>query len=436
MKKTTYTILLLLLLAGAFWAGSLSSHREVATPHAGSAAPTADLPPGSARGQGETTSGDGNSAVTPPGAVRISADKQQLIGVKVSAVEKTAGTQTLRLFGRVAPDEARVYKLSAGIDGYIREVSSATTGSRVKKDELLAKFSAPNAASAIQTYILNVGAADRFGKSAAEGSPEAQSLPAANANVQLRVQQLQNLGMSLSQMEEIKRTRQVPDTINILAPADGFVLSRNVSPGQKFERGAEWYRVADLSRVWILADVFENDAHYLRPGVPAQVLLPNQQRTLQAKVAEVLPQFDGTTRTLKVRLEAANPDFVLRPDMFVDVALPVTLASAIAIPVDAVLDSGLKKTVFVDHGGGVFEPRQVETGWRFGDRVEITNGLTPGERIVVSGTFLLDSESRLKPAAASGGAGATAPGASRDGGAAAAHSEGGQDQPAHGHSGH
>jgi membrane fusion protein, copper/silver efflux system len=400
MKKATYTILLLLLLVGAFLAGSLSRRQGVATPPAGGNAPPSGVPPESAQGQGEMASPGGNAAVTAPGTVRISTDKQQLIGVKVSPVEKTAGTRALRLFGRVIADEARVYRLNAGIDGYIKEVSPATTGSRVKKDELLATFSAPNAASAIQTYILNVGAVDRFKQSAATGSAEGQSLPAANANVQLRVQQLQNIGMSLQQMEEIKRTREIPDSIKILAPVDGFVLVRNVSPGQKFERGAEWYRIADLSRVWILADVFENDAHYLRPGAPAQVSLPSQQTVFPAKVAQVLPQFDGATRTLKVRLEAANPGYVLRPDMFVDVALPVALASAIAIPADAVLDSGLKKTVFVDHGGGVFEPRQVETGWRFGDRVEITKGLTPGERIVISGTFLLDSESRLKPAPA------------------------------------
>ena len=317
--------------------------------------------------------------MTPAGTVRISADKQQLIGVKVSAVQKTAGIYTLRLFGRVAPDEARIYKLNAGMEGYIREVAPPTTGSRVKKDDLLATFSAPNSASIIQTYILNAGAVDRFKQSAADGSAEAQSLPAANANIQLRVQQLQNLGMSLRQVEEIKRTREIPDTIKILAPADGFVLARNVSPGQKFDRGAEWYRIADLSRVWILADVFENDAHYLRPGASAQVSLSNQRTTLPARIAEILPQFDAATRTLKVRLEAANPGYVLRPDMFVDVALPVALAAAIAIPVDAVLDSGLKKTVFVDHGGGVFEPRQVETGWRFGDRVEIEMSMTaPG----------------------------------------------------------
>ena len=117
-------------------------------------------------------------------------------------------------------------------------------------------------------------------------------------------------------------------------------------------------------------------------------------------VSKVLPQFDPVSRTLKVRLELDNPGYVLRPDMFVDVEFPVTLPPALTVPSDAVLDSGLKKTVFVDRGNGFFEPRQVETGWRFGDRVEITKGLMAGEQIVISGNFLIDSESRMKMAAA------------------------------------
>ncbi len=336
----------------------------------------------------------------PSGSAPIGPGKQQLIGVTVSPVEKVSGTRTLRLFGRVVPEEGRVYRLNAGIDGFIRDVSAVTTGSQVRKNQLLATFSAPLAAQIIQTYILNLGASDRFRQSASEGLPEADSVPAANANVQYRADQVLNLGMSALQMDEIRQTRQVPSEIKIVSPADGFVLSRNVSPGLKFDRGAEWYRIADLSRVWVLADVFENEAHDLRTGVRAQVSLPTERKTLGARVAEVLPQFDAATRTLKVRLETDNPGYVLRPDMFVDVELPVPFPPTITVPVDSVLDSGLRRTVFVERGEGVYEPRQVETGWRFGDRVEIVKGLTPGERIVVSGTFFLDSESRMKAASA------------------------------------
>jgi Cu(I)/Ag(I) efflux system membrane fusion protein len=223
----------------------------------------------------------------------------------------------------------------------------------------------------------------------------------ASASLQIAVDRLLTLGMSSLQIDEIGRTRQVPPNIKITAPADGFVLARNVSTGQKFERGDELFRIADLRRVWILADVFGPEVEHVQPGAVAQVSAPGRTSSLRARVSSaVLPQFDPVSQSVKVRLEADNPGYLLRPDMFVDVDLLITLPPAIAVPVDAVVDSGLKKTVFVERGDGVFEARHVETGWRFGDRVQIVKGLTTGERVVVSGTFLLDSESRMRGAGA------------------------------------
>jgi Cu(I)/Ag(I) efflux system membrane fusion protein len=334
-----------------------------------------------------------------PGSVRIEPAQQQLFGVSVGAVEQTSGSYNLRLLGRVAPDEGRIYKLNAGIEGYIQEVSAATSGSFVRKNQVLATFAAPNASMTLQTFVLNLGAEDRFKKSAADGTVEGQSMASVNANIQLRTQQLQNLGMSVLQMEEIRSTRQIPDTIKIVSPADGFVLTRNVSPGQKFERNMEWYRIADLRRVWIVVDVFENEVQYFRSGVRVRVRLPNQNKVFEGRVSDVLPQFDGAARTLKARIEVENQGYALRPDMFVDVELPVAFSRALVVPAGAVLDSGLKKTVFVERGEGLFSPRAVETGRRFDDRVEIVKGLQAGERIVVSGNFLVSSESRLQAAA-------------------------------------
>jgi len=147
-----------------------------------------------------------------------------------------------------------------------------------------------------------------------------------------------------------------------------------------------------------LRDLFEAEARVAQKSRSAAVRY--QGRTYEAKVSNVLPRFDPAARTLKLRLEMDNPNYVFRPDMFVDVEFPVQMPPAIAVPVDAVVDSGLRKTVYIDKGNGYFEPRQVETGWRMGGRVEITKGLMPGERIVVSGTFLIDSESRMKMTAA------------------------------------
>jgi membrane fusion protein, copper/silver efflux system len=422
VKKILYVLLLFLFAAGTFLAGSwYNQHKTSANTHAGAPKPLyyvdpmhpayksdkpgiapdcgMQLEPVYAGGLLATADAGNRPSSLSPEAVRIDPAKQQLFGVRISPVEESSGTYKVRLFGRVAPDEVSIYKLNAGIDGFIQDVSAATTGSLVKKDQTLATFSSPMAAMTIQTYILNLGAEDRFKKSAAEGSVEGQSLPSANANIQQRTQQLQNLGMSLLQMEEIKRTRQFPENIKIVSPVDGFVLARNVSPGQKFERDTEWYRIADLRRVWILADVFENEAQYLHPGTHVRVSLPNQGKTLPGRVSDVLPQFDAATRTLKVRLEVDNPGYVLRPDMFVDVELPVAFSRAIVVPTSAVIDSGLKKMIFVERGEGLFASRLVETGRRFDDRVEIVKGLEPGERIVVSGNFLINSESRLKEAA-------------------------------------
>ncbi len=420
MKKATYSILVVLLIAGVFVAGAWYGqrgaaksltfqggeivHRVVST-HSGHKSDTLEIASASAmsrepvESQGDAAkSGEGSASVS-PGAVSISLEKQQLIGVRVSIVEKISGTHVLRILGRVAPDETRVYKLNAGIQGFIREVTAVTTGDQVKKDQVLATFSAPDSIAAIQNYIFVLNAMDNLRKTGTEGPAQAQ-VTASSSNFQQRVLKLQDLGISATQMEEIKRTREVPEKIKILAPADGFVLARNISPALKFDRGAEWYQIGDLSRVWIVADLFENEAQYLLPGMIVKVSLPQQRRTFQAKVNPVRSQFDPVTRTLKVRLETDNPGGILRPGMFADVELPIPLPQTIAVPVDAVLDSGLKKTVFVDRGEGLFEPRQVEIGWRFGDRVEIVRGLEPGERIVISGNFLIDSESKLELAAA------------------------------------
>lgn len=422
MKRILYILLLCFQAVGIFFAGSwYSQHKTSASTSAGILKPLYYVDPmhpayksdrpGIAPDCGmqlEPVFADGpfvaaNARVPstlPEGSVHIDPAKQQLFGVQVVQVEESSGSYKLRLFGRVTPDETTIYKLNAGIEGYIHDVSAATTGSLVRKDQVLATFSSPMAAMTIQTYILNLGAEERFKKSSAEGSVEGQSLAAANANIQQRTQQLQNLGMSQLQMEEIRRTRQFPDSIKIVAPVEGFVLARNVSPGQKFERDTEWYRIASLRRVWILADVFENDAQYLPAGINVRVSLPNQGKTLVGRVSDVLPQFDASTRTLKVRLEMDNPGYILRPDMFVDIELPVAFSRALVVPASAVLDSGLQKTVFVERGAGLFSPRKVEIGHRFDDRVEIVKGLLPGERIVVSGNFLINSETRLKDAEA------------------------------------
>jgi RND family efflux transporter MFP subunit len=368
------------------------SHHGVATDHSQHGQETAGGADHSQHSHGAPQS----PAAASGASISVAAEQQSLLGVRVAAVESASGKHGLRLFGRVAPDETRVYKLNAGADGAIRDVAPVTTGSRVSKNQLLGTFAAPSAATVVQLFMTANTSAHRAKHQTGETSIGSSAASLAAANIQQRTDQLRSIGMSTAQMEEIAQSGEFPQSIKILAPVDGFVLARNVSPGQTFEKGAEFFRIADLRRVWIVADVFEKDAQYLKPGTRVDVTLPHHAEPMTAKVSAVLPQFDPASRTLKVRLEADNPGFRLRPDMLVDVTAEVNVPAAIAVPVDAVVDSGLRKTVFVEHSPGQFQPREVQTGRRWSERVEIVKGLSAGERIAISGTFLLDSESRMK----------------------------------------
>jgi Cu(I)/Ag(I) efflux system membrane fusion protein len=331
--------------------------------------------------------GPSDGSVPPPGTVRISADKQQLIGVRVEDVRQADREETVRTLGRVVADEARLYKVNAGAEGLIRDVYGATTGSLVKKEEVLATYFTNDSVTFRnqQNYLnlLNNRSGDQ-----ALGDFARDTLKLA--------------GLSDAQIKEMARTKKLESTYNITSPVAGIVLARNVSAGQRFDKGFEFYRIADLTSVWVVANVFENDAQLLRSAGGATVRYLG--RAFPTHMSSVLPEFDPNTRALKVRLEVANADYALRPDMFVDIEFKVKVRAAILVPASAVLDTGVRKAVFVDRGNGFFEPRKVETGARLGDSVMITGGLTPGEKIVVSGNFLIDSESRMQLAAAPAGA--------------------------------
>jgi Cu(I)/Ag(I) efflux system membrane fusion protein len=385
--------------------------------------PVKPHPPGRHMGPLGPTDRPAAAAPSAAGAIQIDTEKQRVLGIAVSAVRRSGGMRALRLSGRVATDEARLYKLNAGVAGSMRDVSAATTGSRVKKDQVLGSFYAPDTISVMQLFILNTqgygrrtpqafnpdGSPVGTGKGEDEADVGHKNSSLYNANIQQRVMQLENFGVSAMQREEIARAGRVPDTIKIVSPADGFVLARNVFPGLKFDRGFEFYRIADLRRVWVMADVFPQDAPHVRAGMRAEVSVPGQGVNLATTVTEILPQVDADSRTLKVKLALDNPGCVLRPDMFVDVSLSVDLPSALVVPSDAIVDSGLLKRVFVQTSDGLLEPRVVQTGWRSGDEVEIVKGLSLGELVVTAGTFFLDSETRMSP----GPSGAAEPNAAR-----------------------
>ena len=329
-----------------------------------------------------------------PGTVQVSVERQQAVGIKLGVAEQVSGTRMLRTTGRVVPDENATYPLIAGVSGWIRDVKTATTGTAVKKHEVLASFYAPEFVNAQQSYYTGLETVDRVAT---------QQLPSYNQGrviegVQRFADTLRNMGVSDAQLAAMAKRRELVQDIQIASPVNGFVLQRGVSAGLRFDRGFEFYRIADLSRVWILADVYQHQLRFIRRGAAARITTAQENRPLAATVGAAEPTFDEATLTLKVRLEAANPGSVLKPGMFVDVEIPIDVPPALVVPADAIVDSGLRKVAFVDRGNGYFEPRQVETGWRIGGEVEITRGLMPGERIAISGTFLIDSESRMKAA--------------------------------------
>ena len=339
--------------------------------------------------------GGGDAAAK--GIINVRADRQQLIGVTTSTAVHATVPHELRLLGTVEVDETRLYDISSITEGWIREITDATTGSFVRKSQVLAKFYSRDAYNPQQSFIYALNNMDREVRTG-QRAPD-QGTPF-EKNILNTTQALLNVGMTQEQIDRIKKTRKEEFLVDIRSPADGFILERNVFLGGAFKPTTTLYMVADLGVVWILADAFETDEQFLQPGAKAMISHPSLDHDLEAVVSDVLPEFSSATRTLKVRLEVRNPGFKLRPGMFVDVIQPVELGPALTVPRSAVLDSGSRQMVFIDKGEGNLEARKVTTGWRYGDRVEILSGLKNGDEVVTSGNFLLDSESRMRSAGA------------------------------------
>jgi membrane fusion protein, copper/silver efflux system len=331
------------------------------------------------------------------GTVVVGAAMQQRIGLQVQEVHREPSTHLLRVPGRIAVDDQRLYRVIAATDGWVVELRPDTVGRFVKKDQLLATYYTKDLLYTERLFLLSVPA-DQLVQTESRDFSQASIRTSGSANPLFPVDALRGLGMSDLQIREIHRTRTASPYVAIYAPASGFVLARSISPGQRFDKGTEFYRIADIGHVWLLTDVFEKDREFLKPGTKAR--FEYQGRRFSARLSDALPQFDTQSRTLKTRFELDNPGNILQPDMFVDVEIDVEMPAAMTVPADAVFDSGVRKTVFVERGQGEFEPRRVETGWRLGGRVEIVRGLMEGDRVVAAANFLLDSESRMKAASA------------------------------------
>jgi RND family efflux transporter MFP subunit len=292
----------------------------------------------------------------------------------------------------VEADEALTYTIAAGVDGWVRRVFSDQTGTRVKRGEILASVYSRDMSAPQQAYIYALESYERL----RHASPvSAEPLALATQQLTTARENLLFVGMGERQVDELARTGRESYDLHLTAPVDGVILDRRAAVGQRFMKGESLYRLASLAHVWVLADIDAGSAAQAAAISRAQVRVQGMPR-LPARVSPVTPRFDGQTRTGKLRLEVNDPRGILVPGMIVDVALYFATRAAITVHADSVVDSGAKQHVFVAHGTGAFEIREVETGIQEGDRVEILRGLEPGDRVVTEGAFLLDSESRLK----------------------------------------
>lgn len=331
-----------------------------------------------------------------PGAMWISSDMQELIGLEVEAVVARTVSRTTRTTGRVIPDENRLFRLIAATDGWIRSMPNSTTGARVRKGDVLARFTNPGVLSTVQSYLVARAALERVRAITQAGSIPDEQLASAESALRTREMQLRALGMGDAQIAELARSGQPTSEVELVSPADGIVVSRNVLPEQPCERGMELYRIADIGTVWIEVPLFDDEQKGIRPGTRAKLHSTYFSDTLYAAVEKVEPFFDSESHTLQLRLHADNPGHLLWPDMDLDVEIRAQGPAGISVLTEAVLDSGPDRIVYVQTSDGVFERRPIETAGTFGDRIMVTRGLKPGEKVVTSGTFLLDSASRMK----------------------------------------
>jgi RND family efflux transporter MFP subunit len=328
-----------------------------------------------------------------PGSVRLTPDQEQAASLRTETVEAAPRAHGVHTVGRVAPDEALTYRVSAGVDGWLRSTFEDRTGTRVKRGQPLAAFFSRDISAPQQSFVYALQSHERLRRAP---SPLAEQLALATQQLASARDTLRYLGMGEAQIEELGRTGVEFSDINLTAPADGLILERHVAAGQRFMKGEVLYRIANLERVWVLADLNPGDATAGQAG--RALIRMDGQSPVEAKVAAAPPQFDDQGRTGRLRLEVNNPAGRLVPGMIVNVDLDAPARSAITVHADAVIDSGTSKRVFVALGDGHYELREVETGWQDGDRVEIRSGLETGERVVTAGVFLLDSESRMKNA--------------------------------------
>ncbi len=331
----------------------------------------------------------------PAGSVMISPQKQQLIGVRTATVKRQRVQRKIRAVGRVAFDETKVSHIHTKVTGYIEDVFVDFVGKAVKKGDPLFTIYSPELVSTQQEYLIALRGKKYLGDAS---FPEISN--GADSLLRAARERLRLWDVSDDEVQALEKEGKVKRTLTMYSPASGIVTERAVFPrGRYVTPDMDLYTIVDLSTAWVLADIYEYEMAYVRAGQTATMRLSYfPGKSYVGKVAYINPTVDPKTRTAKVRLELPNPDLELKPEMFADVELEIDYGTQVVVPQEAVLDAGTEQVVFVAHGDGYFEPRKIQAGATVGDQVIVLDGLRPGETIVTSGNFLIDSESRLKSA--------------------------------------
>jgi Cu(I)/Ag(I) efflux system membrane fusion protein len=329
-----------------------------------------------------------------PNTITISPERLQTIGVKFELAQPRPLDKAIRTVGRVEIDERRLAHVNIKLEGWIDRLFVNYTGERVQKGQILFTIYSPELVATQEEYLLALK-----GKKALGGSEFPEVAEGATSLLEVTRRRLRLWDITEDHIQDLERTGKVLKTLPIHSPITGTVIKKVALAGIHVNPGDELYTIADLSHIWIMADIYEYELPSIKPGQTARVTLSYDPRTvLTARVGFIYPTLDPQTRTAKVRFEMDNPGEKLKPDMYANVDLKIPLGTRLAIPRDAVLESGERQVIFIHHGGGKLEWRTVKLGAKAGDWVEVLEGLKEGDHIVTSANFLIDSESQLKAA--------------------------------------
>ncbi len=322
------------------------------------------------------------------GTIFVDEVRRQRIGVRTAPAERRQMTLHIRAVGDVQYDETRLSDVNLRMSGWVQRLVVDETGQRVRRGQTLFTLYSPELYAAQLEHLTAV-------RRQSEGTSETF----ANLRRASR-RRLALLGMSEAQIRELEQRGEAHENVPILAPASGYVIEKNVLEGARVESGALVYRIADLSRVWIDAEVYESDLPHVEAGQSVQVELPYlPDRSFDGRVDYVYPTLQGATRTGRVRVVLDNPNLELKPDMYANVRLEVDLGERLAVPDSAVIYTGPRRLVFIDLGEGRLRPKEVKLGVHADGHYEVTDGLSAGDVVVTSGNFLIAAESRIRSAA-------------------------------------